>query len=182
MAQTPKRPTNCNNKPISEDITEYIADFSPLRSKCISLAYNEKNSELNRLRANIDSVNRIVANNGRYVNYVQRVARDASRPWEERNTALQAVRTALDTANENYLRTYNEYNAQIATLSPQISPSDLAVTCDARIRTAQSTQIDAARNLIAIPGQMCTQFDTAMATFETAWEGAFTALGLTVPA
>lgn len=122
-----------------------------------------------------------MADSSRYTRYIQSVIADKKITSQERQKIFNELPPALKTANDNYKKSYDDYRNQITTLADQLSPSELAQKCDEIIQKAQNSQISSAQELVPIPGQMCTEFDSALAKFETILDAAYVKVRLPVP-
>lgn len=116
-----------------------------------------------------------------YIAYNRRLLNSRRIKLPEKTKILQDQLAAIKTANEEYQKTSNTFMEKIDTLVAELDPKDAMKTCRDTIFEENNRTSKLANDLMAIPNQICNQFNEALYKFNGELNKAYTLIGEPIP-
>lgn len=138
-------------------------------------------SAIQNLKNHNRAVHSEISDMTRYTEYNRRLLKSNRFKLPEQIKILQDQLAAIKTANEEYKKTSNTFMEKIDKLAAELDPTEAMKTCRDTIFDENNRTSKLAIDLMAIPNQICNQFNETFNKFNGELNKAYTLIGEPIP-
>lgn len=162
--------------------SDYTINYNPVSNACAAVT-NRESGAVNRLRQHINNVQRDLTSDNirRYAQYNIRLSSDTTITPAQRNQRQTDERKIVDDALAKYRTTANDYLAVVNDLAGKIDTTPAMQECQLQAQSALGDNLSSANTLVGISQEICDEFNSILANFETALNSGYRKIGVTSP-
>lgn len=174
----PRHAIKCGT--LSQNIKEYMTNYEPLLSTCLSVAYRMP-SAVQRIKEHNTNVYRTMSDTRRFQKYMSSLISNRRITADQRQQLMTSAQNTIQTASNNYKTTSEKYLTEIDKLVGQLDSTFTMQKCVQTLQQAIISEMNAANTLMMLPNTICNQLNSKYAKYEKSIDAAYTAIGARIP-